>query len=148
MRFTNVIEVLDFAMKQEEIARDLHLKLSEMTHDSEIAHALQKFSTQEAIHHQNLMELKLSHPEFKPRAKLERFNNIAYGFRIRGEVPQSKEFESLDKAFLMVKQEEITSYQLYHRLCEEAKSAAVRKTLRNMAREEYRHWEFFEELTK
>ncbi len=137
--FRNVNEILDFAIKEEEKARDFYLYLAKRVERPAMKKNFEEFAGEEQKHKERLLEVK----EGKRTAKeVEEVPDMKMSDYLVNVTP-SRDMDYGDALILAMKREK-AAYRLYTRLAEVVEDENMRQVFQGLASEEAKHKMAFE----
>lgn len=134
MHFKDVNDILDFAIRKEEEAREFYLDLAGKSTSKTMRKVFEDFSREEEGHKRKLLEIKKGKILLLPQKKASDLRILEY----MQETGSKKEMDYRE-ALVMAMKREKGSFKLYSGLAELAQDDSVRGTLLIMAQEEARH---------
>jgi len=134
MTFKSVDEILDFAIKNEEIAAQFYTDLSERGETVGIRELFQQFALEEQGHKKLLLQVKSGKRELLPDAKVADLKIAEYTV----EMKPSAEITYQD-ALLLAMQAEKKAFMLYSDLAARVDDENLRNTFLGLAQEEAKH---------
>lgn len=137
--FKNVGEVLDFAIREEEKARDFYLDLAGRVERPAMKKNFEEFAQEEQKHRDRLLEVKEGRREVKPSQEVPDMKMSDYLV----DVIPSEDMDYGDALILAMKREK-AAYRLYTRLAEVVDDDNLQQVFKSLASEEAKHKMAFE----
>jgi rubrerythrin len=132
--FQSVDEVLDFAIKGEEMAADFYTRLAEKVSQPGMANLFKDFAEQEKGHKAMLEEVKQGATLQPSEQKIQDMKIAEYTVDIS--VDKNLDYQ---EALLLAMKREKAAYKLYNTLAEHAQDDRLRQTFEALAQEEAKH---------
>lgn len=137
--FRNVDEILDFAIKEEEKARDFYLYLAKRVERPAMKESFEEFAGEEQKHKERLLEVKEGKRSAK---KVEEVPDMKISDYLVDVTPK-KDMDYGDALILAMKREK-AAYRLYTRLAEVVDDENLSQVFKSLASEEAKHKMAFE----
>jgi rubrerythrin len=137
--FTNITEILDFAIGEEQAAVDFYLQLAAQSKNGQTKKVFQEYAEEEMRHKANLLSVRES-GSFKLADEKVRDLKIA---EYLVDVKPSASMSYQDALILAMKKEK-AAFRMYSKLAEKAEDPAVKTLFLTLALEESKHKLAFE----
>jgi len=137
--FRNVDEILDFAIKEEEKARDFYLYLAKRVKRPAMKETFEEFAGEEEKHKKRLLEVKEGQRSAKEAEEVPDMKMSDYLV----DVTPSKDMDYGDALILAMKREK-AAFRLYTRLSQVVTDANLSQVFKSLASEEAKHKMAFE----
>ncbi len=137
--FTNINEILDFAIGEEQAAVDFYLHLASQSSNRQTKEVFMEYAGEEMRHKANLLSIKES-------GSFSLSDAVVHDLRIAEylvDVKPSANMSYQDALILAMKKEK-AAYRMYTKLAEKAEDPVVKALFLNLALEESRHKLAFE----
>ncbi|MFC1553334.1 ferritin family protein [candidate division KSB1 bacterium] len=134
MNFKSVDEILDFAIKNEEKARDFYLGLAAKMEHRHMVQAFKEFADEELMHKQKLLAIKDGK---QMESAAEKILDLKIGDYLEEGDPQK--VENYQQALILAMQAEKKAFKLYNDLAESTDDENVRNVFFGLAQEEAKH---------
>jgi rubrerythrin len=137
--FTNITEILDFAIGEEQAAVDFYLHLAAQSKNQQTKKIFQEYAEEEMRHKANLLSIKESGSFKMPDATVRDLKIAEYLVDVK---PTSN--MSYQDALILAMKKEKAAYRMYSKLAEKAEDPDVKALFLNLAIEESKHKLAFE----
>ena len=134
MTLDSVEEILDFAIREEEQARDFYRDLAARMETKPMREAFEEFAREEEGHREKLLAVKQG-KILRPSATKVQDLKIA-DYLVEGPVGADFDYQ---QALVVAMKKEKAAFRLYSDLAERTSDPALRLTFRSLAQEEARH---------
>jgi len=137
--FTNINDVLDFAIGEEQAAVDFYMKLAEMSNNNQIKQVFHEFAEEEMKHKAKLMEVKINGATVFGTTRVVDMKLSDYLVDVK-----PKPNMSYEEALILAMKKEKAAFKLYTALAERAQQPEMQDLFRLLAMEESKHKMRFE----
>ncbi len=132
--FNSIDEILDFAIKQEQLAYDFYTKLSEQASTKEMKKTFADFAEEEKKHKQRLEEVKKTGKYSAPK---EEVLNLKIGdYLVNAKVSENMSYQD---ALILAMKREKAAFKLYMKLHSITDNEDMRNLFLSLANEEAKH---------
>ncbi len=133
-QFKNVDEILDFAIKNEEMAHDFYMEMASKSETPHVKKAFEEMAGEEKGHKQFLLQVKTGKRLFDSDSKIPDLKIADYIVEVS---PHSD--MTYQEILTIVMKQEKAAFKLYSKLAEHTSDPQLRKTFQNLAKEEAAH---------
>lgn len=135
----DLIEALDFAIEQEQIAANFYRATSDKAQSAEMKRVLMEFSEEEMRHKQILLNVKAGEPGLTPEQEVLDLKISDYLVDMEG-----VENLSYQDALIIAMKREKAAFELYVKMASELPEGNLKEIIRGLAVEESKHKLYFE----
>ena len=139
MQFSNVDEILDYAIEREDRAAKLYVELAETVERPGIREACLEFAAEEGRHKARLMKIKR---EGIPEVKGEKIADLKIGEDLVQ--PKISKHMNYQEVLVFAMKSEKQAFQLYTNLASACTDPGLAEVFRGLAMEEAKHKLYFE----
>jgi len=137
--FTNINDILDFAIGEEQAAVDFYLQLAARSKSKQTRKVFEEYAEEEMRHKANLLSVKESGSFKVPVSKITDLKIADYLVDVRPTASMSYQ-----DALILAMKKEKAAFMMYSRLAEKAEDPDIKALFLNLAREESKHKLAFE----
>ncbi len=137
--FTNITEILDFAIGEEQAAVDFYLHLAAQSKNKQTKKIFQEYAEEEMRHKSNLLTIKESGSFKMPDVKVKDLKIAEYLVDVKPTANMSYQ-----DALILAMKKEKAAFRMYTKLAQNAEDAEVKALFFNLAQEESKHKLAFE----
>ena len=137
--FTNINEILDFAIGEEQAAVDFYLQLADQSKNQQTKSVFREYAEEEMRHKANLISVKESGSFKLPDAKVRDLKIAEYLVDVKPSATMSYQ-----DALILAMKKEKAAFRMYTKLAEKAENPEVKSLFLNLAQEESAHKLAFE----
>jgi rubrerythrin len=137
--FTNINEILDFAISEEQAAVDFYLQLAAQSKNRETRKVFEEYAEEEMRHKANLLSIKESGNFNVPDASIRDLKIAEYLVDVKPSANMSYQ-----DALILAMKKEKAAYRMYTKLAGQAENAEIKAVFLNLAQEESKHKLAFE----
>ena len=137
--FTNITEILDFAIGEEQAAVDFYLHLAGQSKNQQTRKIFQEYAEEEMRHKANLLSIKENGSFMMPDATVRDLKIAEYLVDVKPTANMSYQ-----DALILAMKKEKAAFRMYSKLAEKAEDPAVKALFLNLAQEESKHKLAFE----
>jgi rubrerythrin len=137
--FTNITEILDFAIGEEQAAVDFYLHLAAQSKNQQTKKVFQEYAEEEMRHKANLLSVKESGSFKLADAKVRDLKIAEYLVDVKPSTNMSYQ-----DALILAMKKEKAAFRMYSKLAEKAEDPAVKTLFLTLAQEESKHKLAFE----
>jgi len=132
--FSNITEILDFAIGEEQAAVDFYLMLAAQSKSEDSKKMFREFAEEEMHHKVNLVNIKETGAFLLSEQKVRDLKIAEYLVDVK---PSSS--MTYDEALILAMKKEKAAFKMYSNLAEEASDPAVKALFLQLALEESKH---------
>ncbi|MEI7499945.1 MAG: ferritin family protein [Bacteroidota bacterium] len=132
--FTNINEILDFAIGEEQAAVDFYLQLANQSNNRQTKNIFQEYAQEEMRHKANLMSIKDSGSFQLTVSKIRDLKIAEYLVDVKPSANMSYQ-----DALILAMKKEKAAFRMYSKLAEKAEDPSVKAIFLNLAQEESKH---------
>jgi len=132
--FTNINDILDFAIQNEQNAVEFYNELAKTARTDDMRNTFEQFAQEEIGHKARLIKIKEEGIFNLPMAKVTDLKIADYVV-----IAESKAEMTYEQALVLAMKKEKAAFKLYLKLSEKAPSEALKKLFLGLAQEESRH---------
>ena len=133
--FNNIIDILDFAIKEEQRAADLYAGLASRSRNKEIQQVFEQFSKEELGHKKKLESIKDGGAMVRSDQKVQ---DLKIGDYLL-DVDTERDDLSYQETLIVAMKEEKAAFRLYSDLASRTDDPSLRETFLMLAQEEAKH---------
>jgi rubrerythrin len=137
--FTNITEILDFAIGEEQAAVDFYLQLAAQSKNKQTRKVFEEYAEEEMRHKANLLSVKDNGTFKLPDEKVKDLKIAEYLVDVRPSANMSYQ-----DALILAMKKEKAAFRMYSKLAEKAEDPEVKTLFLNLALEESKHKLAFE----
>jgi rubrerythrin len=137
--FTNITEILDFAIGEEQAAVDFYLQLAAQSKNRQTRKVFEEYAEEEMRHKANLMSIKESGTFKLTDEKVKDLKIAEYLVDVKPSASMSYQ-----DALILAMKKEKAAFRMYTKLAEKAEDPGVKALFLNLAQEESKHKLAFE----
>jgi rubrerythrin len=137
--FTNINEILDFAIGEEQAAVDFYLHLADQSKSQQTKRIFNEYAEEEMRHKANLMSVKESGSFKLPESKIRDLKIAEYLVDVKPSANMSYQ-----DALILAMKKEKAAFRMYSKLAEKADDPDIRALFLTLAMEESKHKLAFE----
>ena len=137
--FTNINEILDFAIGEEQAAVDFYLQLAAQSKNQQTKKVFEEYAEEEMRHKANLLSIKESGNFRLPDEKVRDLKIAEYLVDVRPSANMSYQ-----DALILAMKKEKAAFRMYTALAMQAEDPSVKALFENLAIEESKHKLSFE----
>jgi len=137
--FSNINDILDFAIGEEQAAVDFYLQLASQSKNKQTKKVFEDYAREEMRHKTKLLSIKESGNFIIPDAKVRDLKIAEYLVDVK---PSSN--MSYQDALILAMKKEKAAFRMYTKLAEKAEDPVIKGMFLNLAQEESRHKLAFE----
>ena len=137
--FTNINEILDFAIGEEQAAVDFYLHLADQSQNAQTKKVFHEYAEEEMRHKANLLNVKEQGNFLLPDEKVRDLKIAEYLVDVR-----PSDNMSYQDALILAMKKEKAAFRMYTALAAKAEDPSVRALFETLAQEESKHKLSFE----
>jgi rubrerythrin len=137
--FTNITEILDFAIGEEQAAVDFYLQLAAQSKSQQTKKIFTDYAEEEMRHKANLLSIKENGSFKMPDSKVKDLKIAEYLIDVKPSANMSYQ-----DALILAMKKEKAAFRMYSKLAEKAEDPEVKAIFLNLAQEESKHKLAFE----
>ncbi|MEI7723909.1 MAG: ferritin family protein [Bacteroidota bacterium] len=137
--FTNITEILDFAIGEEQAAVDFYLQLAAQSKNKQTKKTFQEYAEEEMRHKANLLSIKEIGSFKMPDATVKDLKIAEYLVDVKPTANMSYQ-----DALILAMKKEKAAFRMYTKLAQKAEDPEVKALFFNLAQEESKHKLAFE----
>ena len=137
--FSNITEILDFAIGEEQAAVDFYLQLAAQSKSQQTRKIFEEYAEEEMRHKANLLSIKDSGSFNLPDEKVKDLKIAEYLVDVRPSPGMSYQ-----DALILAMKKEKAAFRMYTKLAEKAENPTVQALFLHLAQEESKHKLAFE----
>jgi rubrerythrin len=137
--FTNINDILDFAIGEEQAAVDFYLQLAAQSKNRQTKKIFEEYAEEEMRHKANLLSIRESGSFKLPDTKVRDLKIAEYLVDVRPSATMSYQ-----DALILAMKKEKAAFRMYTKLAEKADDPEVKALFLNLALEESKHKLAFE----
>jgi rubrerythrin len=132
--FTNINEILDFAIREEQAAVDFYLQLAAQAKSQQTKKIFHEYAEEEMRHKSNLLQVKENGNFHLADVRVKDLKIAEYLVDVKPSANMSYQ-----DALILAMKKEKAAFRMYTKLAENATDPAVRDTFLTLAQEESKH---------
>jgi rubrerythrin len=137
--FTNITEILDFAIGEEQAAVDFYLQLAAQSKSQQTKKIFMDYAEEEMRHKANLLSIKENGSFKLPDSRVKDLKIAEYLVDVKPSANMSYQ-----DALILAMKKEKAAFRMYSKLAEKAEDPGVKAIFLNLAQEESKHKLAFE----
>ena len=137
--FSNINDILDFAIGEEQAAVDFYLQLATQSRNKQTKKVFEEYAQEEMRHKTKLLSIKESGSFTLPETKVRDLKIADYLVDVK---PSSN--MSYQDALILAMKKEKAAFRMYTKLAEKAEDPVIKGLFLNLAQEESKHKLAFE----